>query len=114
MVYPIARGNAIAGTAIAACLFLQEKISLFGVAGISLISFGVLLLEFINTHQKRGIFFSIIVAALIISYSITDKLGVGILHPLAYIFGLTSLTTIFLAPYILINKKKDYQSHLRR
>lgn len=105
VVYPIARGSAIAGTAIAACLLLQEKISLFGVAGISLISFGVLLLGFINTRQKRGIFFSVIVAVLIISYSITDKLGVGILHPLAYIFGLTSLTTIFLAPYMLINRK---------
>src|SRR4030042_2843895 len=44
VVYPIARGSAIAGTAMAACLFLQEKISLFGVAGISLISLGVLLL----------------------------------------------------------------------
>jgi uncharacterized membrane protein len=47
------------------------------------------------------------VAALIIGYSIVDKLGVGIAHPLIYIFGLTLLTTIFLAPYVLINRRLE-------
>src|SRR4030066_1889917 len=34
VVYPIARGSAIAGTAIIAFLFLQEKISFIGASGI--------------------------------------------------------------------------------
>jgi uncharacterized membrane protein len=108
VVYPIARGSAIAGTAITACLLLQEKISPLGATGILLISIGVLLLGFKNIRQRRGIFFSIATAALIVSYSINDKLGVEILHPLAYIFGLTSLTTIFLFPYIPIKRKADF------
>lgn len=107
VVYPIARGSSIAGTAIAACLLLQEKISLVGAIGISFISFGIFLLGFKNTHQKRGIFFSIIVAILIITYSIIDKLGVSRAHPLIYIFGLTLLSTLFLTPYILISKRLE-------
>jgi drug/metabolite transporter (DMT)-like permease len=107
VVYPIARGSGIAGTAVIAYLLLQEKISFTGAVGISLISMGILLLGFNNTHQKRGIFYAMAVAALIIGYSIVDKLGVGIAHPLIYIFGLTLLTTIFLAPYVLINRRLE-------
>ncbi len=113
VVYPLARGSGIAGTAITACLLLQEKISLTGASGISLISFGTFLLGFKNTHQKRGIFFSLIVAILIITYSIIDKFGVSIVHPLVYIFGLTLLSTLFLTPYILINKRLELLSALK-
>ncbi len=110
VVYPIARGSGIAGTAIIACLLLQEKISAAGSAGILLISLGTLLLGLTNIQQKRGIFFSLLVAIMIIGYSIVDKLGVGIIHPLGYIFGLVLLTTIFLAPYILINRRQELLS----
>ncbi len=107
VVYPIARGSGIAGTAMIACLLLQEKISSAGIVGILLISLGILLLGLTNIQQKRGIFFSLLVAATIIGYSIVDKLGVGIIHPLSYIFGMVLLTTIFLAPYMLINKRQE-------
>jgi len=113
IVYPIARGGGIAGTAIIACLLLQEKISFVGTAGILLISLGTLLLGLTNIHQKRGIFFSLLVAIMIIGYSIVDKLGVSIIHPLGYIFGLVLLTTIFLAPYILINKRRELLSAMK-
>src|SRR4030065_1783288 len=82
VVYPISRGSGIAGTAIIAFLFLQEKISFIGASGILFICLGTVLLGLDNTHQKRGIFFSLLVAVLITSYSIVDKLGVGIIHPL--------------------------------
>jgi len=113
VVYPIARGSGIAGTAIIACLLLQEKISSVGTVGILLISLGTLLLGLTNIHQKRGIFFSLLVAVMIIGYSIVDKLGVGIIHPIGYIFGLVLLTTVFLAPYILINKRQELLSAMK-
>jgi uncharacterized membrane protein len=50
---------------------------------------------------------------MIIGYSIVDKLGVGIIHPIGYIFGLVLLTTVFLAPYILINKRQELLSALK-
>jgi drug/metabolite transporter (DMT)-like permease len=113
IIYPLARGSGIAGTAIIACLLLQEEISFAGTVGILLISLGTLLLGLTNIHQKRGIFFSLIVAVMIIGYSIVDKLGVGIIHPLGYIFGLVLLTTVFLAPYILINKRQELLSTMK-
>jgi uncharacterized membrane protein len=113
VVYPISRGSGIAGTAIIAYLLLQEKISSVGTVGILLISLGTLLLGLTNIRQKRGIFFSLLVAVMIIGYSIVDKLGVGIMHPLGYIFGLVLLTTIFLAPYILINKQQELLSAMK-
>lgn len=113
IVYPIARGSGIAGTAIIACLLLQEKISPVGTVGILLISLGTLLLGLTNIHQKRGIFFSLLVAVMIIGYSIVDKLGVGIIHPLGYIFGLVLLTTFFLAPYMLINRRGELLSAMK-
>jgi uncharacterized membrane protein len=113
IVYPIARGSGIAGTAIIACLLLQEEISSVGTVGILLISLGTLLLGLTNIRQKRGIFFSLLVAIMIIGYSIVDKLGVGIIHPLGYIFGLVLLTTIFLAPYILINRRGELLSAMK-
>ncbi len=113
IVYPIARGSGIAGTAIIACLLLQEKISPVGTVGILLISLGTLLLGLTNIHQKRGIFCSLLVAVMISGYSIVDKLGVGIIHPLSYIFGLVLLTTIFLAPYMLINRRGELLSAMK-
>src|SRR4030043_43957 len=113
VVYPISRGSGIAGTAIIAYLLLQEKISLIGPSGISFICLGTIFLGLNSTHQKRGIFFSLLVAAMIIAYSIVDKLGVGIIHPLGYIFGLVFLTTIFLAPYMLINKQQELLSAIK-
>ena len=113
VVYPISRGSGIAGTAIIACLLLQEEISSVGTVGILLISLGTLLLGLTNIHQKRGIFFSLLVAVMIITYSIVDKLGVGIIHPFGYIFGLVLLTTIFLAPYILMNKRQELLSAMK-
>jgi drug/metabolite transporter (DMT)-like permease len=113
IVYPIARGSGIAGTAIIACLLLQEKISPVGTVGILLISLGTLLLGLTNIRQKRGIFFSLLVAVMIIGYSIVDKLGVGIIHPLGYIFGLVLFTTIFLAPYMLINRRGELLSAMK-
>ncbi len=113
IVYPIARGSGIAGTAIIACLLLQEEISSVGIVGILLISLGTLLLGLTNIQQKRGIFFSLLVAIMIIGYSIVDKLGVGIIHPLGYIFGLVLLTTFFLAPYMLIHKQQELLSAMK-
>lgn len=113
VVYPISRGSGIAGTAIIAYLLLQEKISSIGTVGILLISLGILLLGLTNIHQKRSIFFSLLVAVMIIAYSIVDKLGVGIIHPISYILGLVLLTTFFLAPYMLIKRRRELLSAMK-
>lgn len=107
VVYPISRGIGIAGIAIAALLFLQENISATGAAGIIAIGAGIFLLGLKNGHQKRGIFFALLVGLTIIGYSIIDKFAVGVGHPLFYIFGFTVLFTLLLAPYVIVKKRKE-------
>ena len=52
VVYPIARGSGIVGTAIAGIFLLQETISPIGLIGILAISVGIYLLGLKNGHQK--------------------------------------------------------------
>jgi len=107
IVYPIARGSGVVGTAIAAFLFLQERISVIGTIGILVIGSGIFLLILKNGHQKRSIYFALLVGLMIISYSIVDKLAVGIAHPLSYLFGLTILYTLILTPYVMVKKRRE-------
>jgi len=113
-VYPIARGIGIAGTALAAPLLLQENISLFGAIGIISICVGVLLLGLKNGHQRRSITYAILVGLMIVSYSIIDKLAVGMSHPLFYIYGYTVLYTLLLIPSVMATKRHELLSTWQR
>ncbi|MEW5815518.1 MAG: SMR family transporter [Spirochaetota bacterium] len=110
VVYPIARGSGIAGTAVAAALFLHENLTFPGVVGISAIVAGTILIGFKKAKQKdhsKELFFAFVVGAAITGYSITDKLGVGTINPLAYIVGLALVTTAVLTPYAIHKKRKE-------
>jgi len=107
VVYPIARGTGIAGTAIAASLLLRENISLPGTSGIIVVCTGIFLLGYKNGRHKHGIKFALVVGVMIVSYSIVDKLAVGISHPLFYIYGCTVLFTLLLAPHVMIRKRRE-------
>ncbi|MFC1670670.1 SMR family transporter [Spirochaetota bacterium] len=110
--YPIARGTGIAGTAIAAFLLLTEKISPIGASGILIICIGTVLLGFRQNHGNeenhyKGIIYALTVGIAIMTYSIVDKVAVGIIHPLAYIYGLALLTPVFLTPYMVAKKRRE-------
>ncbi len=119
--YPIARGTGVAGTALIAFFCLNEAITLFGLLGIASVSIGTLLVGLKDARQKgsfKGLLFALLVGAMIVSYSIVDKLGVGIMNPVAYIFGLWIIATLWLTPYVLIKKChalslawKDYKKY---
>ncbi|MCJ7833390.1 MAG: DMT family transporter [Deltaproteobacteria bacterium] len=119
--YPVARGTGVAGTALIAFFCLNETITLVGLLGIASISFGTLFVGWKHSQQKghlKGLLFALLVGAMIVSYSIVDKLGVGIMNPVAYIFGLWIFATLWLTPYVLIFKRrelslawKDYKKH---
>ena len=51
--------------------------------------------------------FALLVGAMIVGYSIVDKLGVGIMNPVAYIFGLWIFATLWLTPYVFIYKRRE-------
>jgi drug/metabolite transporter (DMT)-like permease len=119
--YPIARGTGVGGTALAAYLFLNEAINVFGLLGIASISIGTLLVGLTQSSPAgtmKGLFFALLVGAMIVAYSLVDKLGVGIMNPVAYAFGLWIIATLWLTPYVLIYKRhelflawRDYKGH---
>ncbi len=119
--YPVARGTGVAGTAVLAYLCLNEAITIFGLFGIVSISLGTLFVGWKHSQQKgflKGLSFALLVGTTIVGYSIVDKLGVGIMNPVAYIFGLWIFATLWLSPYVFIYKRRelalawrDYRKH---
>lgn len=115
--YPIARGTGVGGTALSAYFFLGEPITVFGWMGIIAISLGTLFVGLPNDHSGRslkGLFFALLVGIMIVAYSLVDKLGVGIMHPVAYAFGLWFIATLWLTPYVLIYKRGELSSAWRQ
>jgi drug/metabolite transporter (DMT)-like permease len=119
--YPVARGTGVAGTALAAFGLLREAITVFGALGIAFISLGTFFVGLRRSGQTeglKGLLFALLVGAMIVAYSIVDKLGVGVMNPVAYIFGLWVIATLWLTPYVLIYRRrelalawKDYKKH---
>jgi drug/metabolite transporter (DMT)-like permease len=104
LVYPVARGTGVAGTAVVAGLFLQERLSLAGVAGILAICLGTGLVGLSrHTHKEQltAYVHALLVGVTITGYSIVDKLAMGHVHPVIYISGMFSLAALLLTPYVL-------------
>lgn len=103
LVYPVARGTGVAGTALLASLWLSESITLIGTVGIGAICLGTALLgSDQRRHDKAFIAFlsALLVGVMIAGYSVVDKVAVGTLHPMVYISLMFSLTALGLMPYV--------------
>jgi uncharacterized membrane protein len=104
LVYPIARGSGIAFTAILAGLLLQEQLTLLGAIGIGLVCLGIISLSR-DAHRraddKRAIRLALGIGASIVAYSIVDKIGVGYIHPLVYIWSMFLIAAIALTPLLI-------------
>ena len=104
LVYPVARGTGVAGTAVAAVVWLHEGLSVLGLSGILAICLGTGLVGFSRHAYKdeAGAYLhALLVGATITGYSIIDKLAVGHVHPVVYISGLCTVAALLLAPYVL-------------
>ena len=106
-VYPIARGSAPLMTAAATTIFVGEKLSLIGWAGILALVVGVLLLSARGGRElaeidRRAIGFALFTALTICAYSVVD--GVGARHssnPNAYSLWLFIGIAVVMLPYAL-------------
>lgn len=106
LVYPIARGSGIGLTGFLGWLLLGEELTPMGVAGIGLICFGILTMGVSvlrhSSTANRGFVSALGVGATIVSYSLVDKVGVGIVHPVVYIFGMFLLSAVFATPFVAV------------
>jgi drug/metabolite transporter (DMT)-like permease len=116
VVYPLARGTGVAGTAAVAWVILGEQISALGALGIASVCFGVLLLgRFGPRHPagSRSYLLALLVGLTSTCYALVDKLGVGLVHPVVYLAGLGFAAAVFLAPLVLWKYRKDTQEAWR-
>jgi drug/metabolite transporter (DMT)-like permease len=108
VVYPVARGTGVAGTALLAWLWLHDTISLVGLVGLSAICIGTALVGYsVRRHREHLLPYvqALLVGAIITGYSIVDKRAVGAVHPVVYISGMFTVTAGLLAPYVLHYKR---------
>jgi drug/metabolite transporter (DMT)-like permease len=104
LVYPVARGTGVAGTAVLAWLWLQESLTLIGVMGIVTICLGTALLGSGQSSHREGLIaylYALCVGLTIALYSVVDKLGVGSVHPVVYISLMSTLAALALFPYVV-------------
>jgi len=113
VVYPLARGSSVAGTAVMAPLLLGERVSALGALGIGLVCLGILALGLWELFKQQAHFSSILPALLVgattTAYSIVDKRGVGYISPVIYIAGLSTCAALLLAPYVLLKCREQYR-----
>ncbi len=100
VVYPVARGSGIALTAIGGTWLLDEHLSLTGYIGIAAVSIGILLFAIPGWKTRgRGIRQALAVGAIIPTYSLVDKVGTDVVHPIVYIWVMYGLTcSVLLLP----------------
>jgi drug/metabolite transporter (DMT)-like permease len=109
VVYPIARGLGVALVPILAWLWLDERLSPLGVAGIALVILGVLVLHRVGGRRVAvsagalgsASLWAVITGLTIASYSVLDKVGVTRLHPLPYIFLMEAGCVVAFTPFML-------------
>ncbi len=118
--YPVARGSAPVFIALFAAVLLGEKISGTGLAGILLVSLGILSLHGrrVPGTSRRLLLFPLACGACIATYSVADKAALRYFSPLALgclIFGGTAL---LLWPYLAWVRRADllgeFRLHQRR
>src|SRR5690242_580166 len=79
VVYPLARGTGVAGTALFAWLVLGERPSALGALGVGSVCLGIVVLGLRQRDRpgrSRSYHLALLVGLTITAYSVVDKLGV--------------------------------------
>ncbi len=106
-VYPISRGMGVLGTVIVASLLLKESVSFIGITGIMAICVGIFMVGLKQSsaidaqNNRKSIIYALILGCVITTYSINDKIGVGLVNPTIFIWGKELIAILLLSPYLL-------------
>jgi len=117
-VYPIMRSSP-ALVLVIAVLFLGERVSVQGLAGIMLVAVGVyiinmkhitgqeLIAPFKSIASDRATQFAFLTLVSVALYSIVDKMAVNYIHPILFAFFHLFCGMCYYTPYILVTKTGD-------
>lgn len=110
LVYPMARGTAPALLLVWTTLFLGERPSLYGLAGIVLLVLGLVVVggqtwwtlrNKVSTLSKSGLIMALGVACCISIYTVIDGAAVHRVDPLSYTVLVIALAAIFVTPAVV-------------
>jgi len=115
LVYPISR-SAPLFTQIWAISFIGEVLSKIGVLGIGLVIIGIFVISLRDFHPKNVIshyshtssrpYFLAFIAAITGSiYSVIDKVGIQIIHPIGYVWFIDFWMCVFVGLYLFSRKE---------
>jgi len=119
-VYPIARGSAPLMTAAVTSIFVGEKLSALGWAGIAALVGGVLLLSARGARHlaeidRRAIGFALFTALTICAYSVVDGIGARLsANPNGYSVWLFVGIALVMVPYALYRDGRDVIPAMQR
>lgn len=108
VVYPLARGTGVGGTALAAWILIDERLTIPGMIGIATVLLGIIMLgvaDLRTPKNRRSIAYALLVGATIAVYSVVDKQGVSHIHPVHYVFALFLIPGVLLSPYVLLRHR---------
>jgi drug/metabolite transporter (DMT)-like permease len=117
IVYPVARGCGVVGTALMAVVILRESVSALGITGIICTSLGVLsigLKRDDHIDYGKGLLYALLVGVTMIFYSIIDKVAMASINPVVYIFGLFLFSVFFLTPYVFRARREELHDAWRK
>ncbi|MDA0334163.1 MAG: DMT family transporter [bacterium] len=101
LVYPVARGSGVALTALGGAWLLDEELSRTGLVGIAAVSIGILLFAVPGwTTRGRGLRQALAVGATIPAYSLVDKVGTSLVHPIVYIWAMYGISCLGLTLFV--------------
>jgi drug/metabolite transporter (DMT)-like permease len=121
LVYPLARGSGPLFVPILAVILLGEEISPLGITGIALIVVGIYcahlcsfagaaFLEPFRALKGGASPWALFTGLSIASYSLVDKVGVGLVYPPVYIYLLLLIAWLMITPWVLIRERRWLKS----
>jgi drug/metabolite transporter (DMT)-like permease len=111
IIYPLSRGSAPVFITIGAILLLDERLSLTGIIGISIVVFGIYILHLrslqfsemllpIRSLTQKDSQLGILTGVTIAAYHIVDKKAVSAIHPIVYLYLVQIFLFIFLSIFV--------------
>ncbi len=113
LVYPLSRGSGPLLVPILAVIWLDEKLSMMGMAGIVLVIFGIYSIHLqsfsINSYlaplravPQSASLWAFSTGFTIAGYSLVDKIGVQAVFPPIYIYLMFAISLLLLSPIVVI------------
>ncbi len=112
VVYPIARGMAVAFLPLILTFCGSEQLSVVGIVGISVILSGIVTIGVPSLLNSNGadLKIPVIIGFVIIGYSLSDREGANLMNPITYLWGMN----LFYGPGQTFWMYKKYKGFFRK